>query len=86
MKIRLVRNWKKLHKSFTVIMSILGALVGLMEVILPHLGLLQATLDPVTYGYIMFGITVFIAVGRYIQQDCIHQEQHEGQDNVDREN
>jgi hypothetical protein len=70
-KLRLVANWKSLHKSLTVILSMLGFLVGLVEVILPHLGLLQPFLDPATYGFIMFGLTIAIAVGRYIQQESL---------------
>lgn len=83
MKIKLVKNWKKLHKSFTVIVSVIGSIVGLLEVVLPHLGILQATLDPITYGYIMFSITVFIAIGRYIQQDYLQQSSAEEKDNGD---
>lgn len=62
-------NYKVLHKSYTVIISVLGVLISLLEVVLPHLGLLQPMLDPVTYGFVMFGLTVSIAVGRYIKQD-----------------
>ncbi len=68
---KLVKNWKKLHKSFTVIASVFASLVGLLEVILPHMGLLQPVLDPITFGYVMFILTVLIAIGRYIQQDSI---------------
>ena len=70
-KLRLVANWKVLHKSLTIILSMLGFLVGLIEVVLPHLGLLQPFLDPATYGFIMFGLTIAIAAGRYIQQESL---------------
>ena len=70
-KLRLVANWKVLHKSLTIILSMLGFLVGLIEVVLPHLGLLQPFLDPATYGFIMFGLTIAIAAERYIQQESL---------------
>lgn len=70
-KVKLVNNWKKLHKSFTVIMSFLGFLLSVVEIILPQMGLIQPFLDPATYGTLMFVMTVAIGVGRYIQQDSL---------------
>lgn len=77
LKLRLVKNWNKLHKSSTVIMSMLAAVIGLIEVILPQMGLIQPFLDPATYGILMFVMTVLIGVGRYIQQDSIKPEDKE---------
>jgi hypothetical protein len=71
MKKLLVSNWKTLHKSFTVILSVIASIIGLIEVVLPHLGMLQPFLDPTTYGILMFGLTVSIAIGRYINQDSV---------------
>ncbi len=68
---KLVKNWKKLHMSFTVILSALGTLIGLIEVILPQMGLIQPFMEPATYGILMFTMTVAIGIGRYIQQDTI---------------
>ena len=70
-KLKVVSNWKSLHKSCTIILSVLGFLIGLIEVVLPHLGLIQPFLDPVTYGFIMFGLTIAIAIGRYVQQERV---------------
>lgn len=72
-KPRLANNWKKLHKSFTVIMSFLGILLSVVEIILPQMGLIQPFLDPTTYGILMFSMTVAIGIGRYIQQDCLRE-------------
>ena len=72
-KVKLVSNWKKLHKSFTVIMSFLGILLSVVEIILPQMGLNQTLLDPTTYGILMFSMTVAIGIGRYIQQDCLRE-------------
>lgn len=77
LRLRLVKNWNKLHKSSTVIMSILATVIGLIEVILPQMGLIQPFLDPATYGILMFVMTVLIGVGRYIQQDSIKPEEKE---------
>ena len=85
-KVRLVKNWRKLHKSFTVIMSILGFIVGVIEVVLPQMGLIQPFLDPATYGILMFTMTVAIGVGRYIQQDSLvnqNDSTKEGNENVE---
>ena len=71
MKKILVKNWKSLHKSFTVILSVLASLFGLLEVVLPHMGILQPMLDPATYGIIMFCMTVAIGLGRYINQEAL---------------
>ncbi len=65
---KLAENWKTLHKSFTVILAVIGFTLGLFEAILPSLGLVQPFLDPVTYGMLMAGLTLSIAVGRYIKQ------------------
>lgn len=62
-------NWKYLHKAYSFIFALLGVALSLVEVILPHLGLLQPFLDPGTYGVLMFLLTVGAAVGRYIKQD-----------------
>lgn len=43
----------------------------MLEVVLPHLGLIQPFLDPATYGFVMFGLTIAIAIGRYIQQESV---------------
>lgn len=67
----LVSNWKSLHKSFTVILSVLASLLGLIEVVLPHLGMLQPFLDPATYGITLFCLTIAIAIGRYINQESV---------------
>lgn len=68
---QLVPNWKKLHKSYTVILSILAAILSLMEIIMPAMNLIQPVLDPATYGVIMFILTVGIGIGRYIRQESV---------------
>lgn len=68
---KLVGNWKKLYKSYTVLLSVIGTLVSLFEIILPAMGLLQPALDPATYGMIMFALTVLIGIGRYIKQGSV---------------
>lgn len=71
---KLTKNWKKLHKSYTIIFSVIGVLVSLSEAILPSMGLIQPFLDPATYGIIMFCLSVCAAVGRYIQQTNVDSE------------
>lgn len=67
----LVTNWKTLHKSYTVILSILGAIISIMEIVLPAMSMIQPVLDPATYGIIMFILTVGIGIGRYIKQESV---------------
>lgn len=76
-KIKVVKNWKTLHKSCTIVLSALGFLVGLVEVVLPHFQLIQPFLDPATYGFIMFGLTIAIAIGRYVKQEDLKEEAEE---------
>lgn len=83
-EIKLVDNWKVLHKSYTIILSVLATIIGLLEVILPQMGILQPILDPVTYGTIMFIMTVSIAIGRYLKQDSVEKVIVEGKTNVDK--
>lgn len=71
---KLVDNWKKLHKSFTVVFSVAGAVLSLAEIVLPAMGLLQPMLDPATYGLVMFGLTTATGVGRYIRQEVVDGE------------
>lgn len=71
---KLTKNWKKLHKSYTIIFSIIGILVSLSEAILPSMGFIQPVLDPITYGIIMFCLSVCVAIGRYIQQSGVSEE------------
>lgn len=77
MKLKLASNWKKLHKSFTVLLGLAGSVVGLIEVILPQMGIIQPFMEPSTYGMIMFGMSVAVAVGRYIQQDCLKEKKYD---------
>lgn len=79
---KLVPNWKKLHKSCTVVLSVVATLVSLFEIILPAMGLLQPVLDPATYGMIMFLLTIGIGVGRYIKQESV---KHVEEDNDDKQ-
>jgi hypothetical protein len=68
---KLVPDWKTLHKSFTVVLAVVGFILGLFEAILPALGVAQPFLDPVTYGSIMAVLTLSIAIGRYIKQEAV---------------
>lgn len=75
-KLQLAPNWEKLHKSFTVILSFLAATLSFVEVVLPHMGLIQPFLDPATYGFLMFSMSVSIGIGRYIKQECLQQKEN----------
>lgn len=68
---KLADNWKGLHKSSTVILSIIGILISLSDILLTNMGFIQAVIPQEYYGYTMFGLSVLIAVCRYIKQEAL---------------
>lgn len=67
---RVTANWRRLHRSYTVIFSVL--LVALSAVY-EHLPLLQAVLPSRGFAAISMIIGVVIAVMRYIDQPGLQQ-------------
>jgi predicted tellurium resistance membrane protein TerC len=72
--IKLVENASTLHKSTTILLSIVGIVLGLAEIVSTNMGFLQAIIAPEYYGYVMFGLSVLIAVGRYVKQFSVSGE------------
>lgn len=66
---KLEDNYKQLHKSYSVILTVIAILISLIDVVLPTMGLLQSVLTNEQYGITMFVLTVMAAIGRYIKQD-----------------
>lgn len=70
-KMKLVSNWKYLHKTYTVLLSLLGLLIGVIDVIIPMMTNIQPFFEPSTYGIIMIVLHITITVARYIQQESL---------------
>lgn len=76
----LVKNKKKLHKSSTVILSIVLATLAVLEIVNQSIGLLSPILPSDMYPWVSFGLAVAIGVGRYIKQQSIKPKEDEGVD------
>lgn len=72
-KLPLAPNWRKLHKTYTVVLSGVGSVFGIFEVVLPHMGYIQPQIPEQAYGWILFAMSVAIGVGRYIKQESVEE-------------
>jgi len=67
-RIRLTRNWQRLHRSYTVVVSLsLAVLAAAVE----HLPLFAGVLSPSVFAWVSMLAGVAIAVLRYIDQPCL---------------
>jgi len=66
--IKLTRHWQRLHRSYTVIISLLLAVIAAAY---EHLPLFSAVLSPKAFAWISMGAGVAIALLRYIDQPCL---------------
>ena len=69
MRIKLVENHKTLHKTYTVIFSILLIMLSILEIVQPYLEVLAPIFAPGMFPIVSAGIGIAIAIGRYIKQD-----------------
>lgn len=67
-KVELVDNWQKLYKSWTMILSAVGAVANL---IMGGLYLLTNVMDAKTFAYVNFGLYLLIGVARMIKQPSL---------------
>jgi hypothetical protein len=67
-KEKIVPNWKQVFKSYSFIFHVLAALLTVVEIILPHMFLIESTMTPKTYGIVMFVLNVAGGLGRFIKQ------------------
>jgi hypothetical protein len=77
LKKMLAPNSGKLHKSSTVILSVIAVLFALVELINQNLMLIAPVLAPGVYPWIAFGLAVATGAGRYFQQRCLREEKTE---------
>ncbi|QHJ80622.1 MAG: hypothetical protein [Bacteriophage sp.] len=67
-KEKIVSNWKQVFKSYSFIFHVLAALLTVVEIILPHMSLIESAMTPKTYGIVMFVLNVAGGLGRFIKQ------------------
>ena len=68
-KPKLADNSGKLHKTSTVILSVLLVILSLLEIVQPYLEVFAPIFAPGVFPFISAGVGIAIAVGRYIKQD-----------------
>ena len=69
----LVDNKKHLHKSSTVILSVILVVLSLLEIVQPYLATLQPVIDAGWFPWISAGMGIAIGIGRYIKQQSVHE-------------
>lgn len=80
----LVANKKHLHKSSTVVLSVLLFVITLLEILQPHMEILAPFVLPTgTYPLVSAGISIAIGVGRYVSQECLRIQKEEESTNED---
>jgi len=78
-KFRLTRHWQRLHRSYTVVVSLLLAVIAAAY---EHLPLFSAVLSPKAFAWISMGAGVAIALLRYIDQPCLRGDEAGGDSRV----
>lgn len=71
MAIKLVDNANSLHKSYSVILTVIIAILSVVEMLLPSMGLIEASMSPEMYGKVVFGLTILSVIGRYVKQHSV---------------
>jgi hypothetical protein len=74
----LASNSKHLHKSSTVVFSVILFTITVLEIVQPQLELLAPLMLPSgVYPYVSAVISIAIAVGRYVSQKCLEIQEEE---------
>ena len=74
-RLRLVPNWRRLHRTYTVGLSVLLAALSAAQDQWP---LFQTFINPKHFAAVSLVLALAIAVFRYIEQPSLRPEQHEG--------
>lgn len=73
----LAPNWRKLHRSYTVLLGLALTLLGAIQTFLPAL---QGVLTERRFALLTFVLGVVITVLRYVAQPSLNQEVSHGQE------
>lgn len=80
----LAPNSKNLHKSSTVVLSVLLFVITLLEILQPQIEVLAPfVLPPGYYPVVSAVISIAIGVGRYVSQQCLQIQKAEDASNED---
>jgi len=71
--VKLTRHWPRLHRSYTVIVSVLLAVVAAAH---EHLPLFAGVLSPRVFAWVSMGSGIAIAILRYVDQPCLRGQNH----------
>ena len=66
---KLTENASKLHKSATVISSIILVVISILQIIQPYLSILEPVISPAIFPWVSAAMGIIIGIGRYIYQD-----------------
>jgi len=67
-KVKLTDNWRRLHRSYTVVVSLLLVVLAAAQEFLP---LFAGVLTPRAFAWVSMGAGVAIALLRYVDQPCL---------------
>lgn len=83
MKKVLAKNSSTLHKSSTVVLSTVLAILAGLEIANQSIGLLSPVTPEGWYPWISFSMAVAIGVGRYIKQRCVSKDNQKDSEDED---
>ncbi len=69
--VKFTASWRRLHRSYTVIVSVALAVLG---AVYEHLPLFRALVSEVGFARVSMIVGVFIAVLRYVDQPCLRSQ------------
>lgn len=68
-KEKIVSNWKDVFKTYSFLFHAASVILTFIEIILPWMNLIESTMEPKTYGILMFVLNVAGGIGRFIKQE-----------------
>lgn len=68
-KEKIVSNWRDVFKTYSFLFHVAAVVLTIIEIILPWMSLIESTMDPKTYGIVMFVLNVSGGIGRFIKQE-----------------
>lgn len=68
---KLTRSWRRLHRSYTVILGLVLVVVSAAYNALP---LFRSMMEEASFAWISMVLGVLVAVLRYVDQPCLRQQ------------
>lgn len=73
--LKLAPNWRRLHRSYTVMFSVMLALLSAAQDQWP---LFQSFITPKRFALVSLVLAILIAIFRYLEQPSLRPGQHDG--------